>query len=866
MINAFLPENEAARLEALHQYKIIETPPEEVFDDITRLAAHICDTPIALITLLDKDWLWFKARVGIDITKIPRDIALCPHAMLEADVFIVPDTLSDPRFATSPLVIKNHNIRFYAGVPLVTAEGYALGTLCVLDRVPRELTPQQLEQLRILSRQVIRQIELRRNIVELQRTAVERQGVQKRHKRSKRVALGFGLATAIAILISVVSYRSTTGVVKSSHQVIHSQKVLYKLEDVLSQMKDAQTGQRGYIITGQKRYLKPYRTATQNVNQQVKEIRKLTAGNFNQQRRLDTLEPLLSEKFAKLKHTIELRQDKGFLAATQALITYNGENLMDKIRRTIHEMENAENAQLTQRSQAAETSASNTIFILTSGIFINFFIFAAVSYFIYCQSSDRKRTAAALEKERDFTTAVLDTAGALVVVLDLHGQIVRFNQACEQTTGYSFAEVKGNYFWKLFLIPEEVAEVRAIFEKFQAGDTNHYENYWIARNGDRRMIAWSNTLMLDQEKAVEYVVITGIDITERQQQEALQQTNDKLSSWVNELEQRNHEIAMLSKMSDFLQACLTLEEARTAIAQFVQPLFSQTSGGIFLINASNNLVEGVASWGSSPFASEKFFTPHECWALRRSQANFAGDTHSGLVCQHLHQPAPAESLCVPMMAQGDALGIMYFSSLELGQLTETKQKLAVTVAEHIALSLANIKLRETLKNQSIRDPLTGLFNRRYMEESLERELYRCDRQEQPLSIIMIDVDYFKRFNDMFGHDAGDTVLRELGEFLQKNIRVSDIGCRYGGEELTVILPEASVDVTYKRAERLREGIKNLNLQHRHQPLDTITISIGVASFPNHGLTGEAVLQAADAALYLAKKEGRDTVRVAPQRE
>lgn len=196
-------------------------------------------------------------------------------------------------------------------------------------------------------------------------------------------------------------------------------------------------------------------------------------------------------------------------------------------------------------------------------------------------------------------------------------------------------------------------------------------------------------------------------------------------------------------------------------------------------------------------------------------------------------------------------------------LTQTKQQLAVTVAEHIALSLANLKLRETLQNQSIRDPLTGLFNRRYLEESLEREVNRAQRKQQTLGIIMLDVDHFKRFNDTFGHEAGDAVLRKLGQFLHTHIRVSDIACRYGGEELTLILPEASLDVTHQRAEQIREGVKHLQVQHRHQPLDAITLSLGVACFPQHGLTGEAVMQAADAALYRAKKEGRDAVRVAP---
>ena len=201
--------------------------------------------------------------------------------------------------------------------------------------------------------------------------------------------------------------------------------------------------------------------------------------------------------------------------------------------------------------------------------------------------------------------------------------------------------------------------------------------------------------------------------------------------------------------------------------------------------------------------------------------------------------------------------------LETGTLTPAKQQLATTVAEHIALAMANLKLRETLQNQSVRDALTGLFNRRYMEESLKREMQRCDRKQQPLSIVMIDVDRFKRFNDTFGHNAGDAVLRELAQLLQKYVRGSDIACRYGGEEFTLILPEASLDVTQQRAEQIRTAAKQLNVECNGQSVGAITLSMGVASFPNYGLDPEVVIKAADEALYRAKNEGRDRVIVAP---
>ncbi len=164
--------------------------------------------------------------------------------------------------------------------------------------------------------------------------------------------------------------------------------------------------------------------------------------------------------------------------------------------------------------------------------------------------------------------------------------------------------------------------------------------------------------------------------------------------------------------------------------------------------------------------------------------------------------------------------------------------------------------------QSVRDPLTGLFNRRYMEETLEREIRRAARANGPVSIIMLDVDHFKHFNDTFGHEAGDIVLRGIGAVLRAQVRAGDIACRYGGEEFTLIMPVASAEVARQRAEHLRAQVKGLVVHRRGVALGQITVSLGVAAFPVHGDTGETVLGEADDALYQAKRAGRDQVVVA----
>jgi diguanylate cyclase (GGDEF)-like protein len=176
--------------------------------------------------------------------------------------------------------------------------------------------------------------------------------------------------------------------------------------------------------------------------------------------------------------------------------------------------------------------------------------------------------------------------------------------------------------------------------------------------------------------------------------------------------------------------------------------------------------------------------------------------------------------------------------------------------------LASLQLRETLREQSIRDPLTRLFNRRFLEESLGRELQLAARKRQSIAVLFLDLDHFKRFNDTFGHDAGDMVLQSLADLLRNFFRATDICCRYGGEEFAIILPESTSREAALRADALRSEVKGLRLQYKKQPLGPLTLSIGVAAFPEHGSTSEDLLKIADQCLYESKNRGRDIVTVA----
>ncbi|MBN3897590.1 MAG: response regulator [Nostoc sp. NOS(2021)] len=594
-MKAPLPDNEAQRIETLLQYKILDTPSEAAFDDLTRLASYICQTPIALISLIDTNRQWFKSKVGMEVLETHRDLAFCAYAILQPDVLVVPDATDDERFATNPLVTSDPNIRFYAGVPLTNPEGYALGTLCVIDYVPRELTLEQVEALRTLGRQVIKQLELRRNLASLVLVTKKSKQAQRVHKQFfKKIVAGFGLSSVILVLIGVVSYQNTTVSTYNRNIVKNTYKKLNSLEELLSQIKDAETRQSSYIFTGEKLYLKPYQAALANVDQEIAKLKSLTADQPNQQKQIATLEFLITAKLTELKQTIDLRQNKGLEAALQVLLRNDQQNLMDDIRKVINEIKNEEKGRLQQHSQAKEARSRNTILILAIAICLSFIVLAVVYYLIYREVTERKRTEETLNQERNFISAVLDTVGALVIVLDSQGQIVRFNQACEQITGYSFDEVRGRYFWNLFLIPEEVEPIKVVFEQLRFGQVlNEYENYWIMKDGSRRLIAWSNTTLKDYEGSVEYIVGTGIDITDVSDELRLRKRSERLL---------NAQYAATRVLAE----STTISEATHQILQGICESLGWDLGEIWMVDQQANVLRFLDMWHKASLKVQEF--------------------------------------------------------------------------------------------------------------------------------------------------------------------------------------------------------------------------------------------------------------------
>ncbi len=334
---------------------------------------------------------------------------------------------------------------------------------------------------------------------------------------------------------------------------------------------------------------------------------------------------------------------------------------------------------------------------------------------------------------------------------------------------------------------------------------------------------------------------------------------------IQALERHGADLNELSRYGSMLQSCARAEEAIGLATQYFSRLLPDTGGTLYRVRASQDYAEEVAHWGEHAINGPAMFPLPDCWALRRGQPHVHRAHHELLPCNHVAMPSLAATpsyACVPLIAQGSQLGLLYLSSRDDGFLA--RLDLVKTAAEQLSMALSSLDLQARLRVQSIREPLTGLFNRRYLEESLVRELARCERRHMPLGLLMLDLDHFKRFNDLHGHAGGDALLSEFGRLLQALSRDEDIACRYGGEEFTLILPEADAVTVLARAEAIRTGVEGLRVTHLGQELPPVTVSIGVAMFPQHGGLGESLMRHADAALYRAKHAGRNRIETAPQ--
>lgn len=472
-----------------------------------------------------------------------------------------------------------------------------------------------------------------------------------------------------------------------------------------------------------------------------------------------------------------------------------------------------------------------------------------------------------LEESNYFIEKVLNLIPNIVYIYDLEEQIHYCNQSLKEILGLPIQNFKnqGMSLIKSLCHGEDI-------ELFKVYSSQFFNNVILdglkieyRLQDSKNQWRWFETINYvfhrDEEGNPKQIISISSEITELKESKMdLLNLNETLESQISQLKLRNQEMNQLGKINDFLQVCKDFDEVKNTLGGLLKPLFAKFNGAVFMLNDKTQTMEILSHWGRECISLTNF-NIDDCWALRTGHVYETSYNYPNLYCYHHQQVIYYNTLCIPMIAQGQITGLLSLYSAPDSGFTEQDIGLAQTAAKQIALIIANLKLQENLQDQSNRDGLTGLYNRRYFAKSFTEYLIKAKNLGELLGIILIDIDYFKKINDVYGHLAGDLVLQQVSNYLKENIRKEDLICRYGGEEIVIIIPKMSLKQLVYRARKIQKGIKNLNLEYLDQKIPTITASFGIASFPNHGADEETLINIADKALYLAKAKGRDRVIV-----
>ena len=680
--------------------------------------------------------------------------------------------------------------------------------------------------------------------------------------------IAFFVALITLAIIAWFSLERSRGVEEKDQLVSHSRDVLEASELFRSHVYDAAAARRAYTLWKDPAQFEAFRQAYKSALADYATLRKITADDANQQVKLSQLEPLLNARLSLLKESVELHQALQDDGKQQVAFNDQSAKISTQLTEQIDVFGRVERKLLQERMALAQASNRRTIWV-NAFLAISVFLFLILTLGLLNRELSRRESAEhSAAEQKELLQAILDSCSDAVIVADTFGKIilrnpvgVRYNAgAPADELSEKYPELLGLYKSDRSTLfnTEELPLSRAL-----AGDSANGLEMCIRPphgGGPRWMLAAGGPLLNSRGEKRGGVVFLR-DITDRKK------ADEQLMAALRESEAFARESRELSEVGDALQSCQTVEEAYMMSEKVLSGILGARPGALCILNSSRDLVESTTTWNNCS-TTEPVFHPDDCWGLRRGK--LYGGAGSPLPCAHVRGLDAANYLCVPLMPQGECMGVLYLennmnflasSSHEVQFEQAGLKRRAIAVGERVSLALANLKLREILRNQSIRDPLTSLYNRRYLEESLNRELNRATRAGRKVSLVMLDLDHFKHFNDTYGHQVGDFLLKEVSAVIKDRVRAGDVACRYGGEEFSLILAEVDIEGARKCTESIREAIRHLSLNHRGQTLGTVTVSAGIAVCPMHGDTPEDLIHAADEALYRAKKAGRDRIDV-----
>lgn len=453
-----------------------------------------------------------------------------------------------------------------------------------------------------------------------------------------------------------------------------------------------------------------------------------------------------------------------------------------------------------------------------------------------------------------YNRSLIDACPDPLIAVGSEGRITDANQAFLTVTGIPREKLIGSEFAGYFTDPELA---RASYrETLFRGLVSECPLAVRHVSGSLTHLLCHAAPYRNRQNEIAGILLSAHDVNPQRQREVeLARLHADMMLHADELKRREAEIKQINDLYEVLQACNSQQEAYPIIGAVATRLFPKGGGALAVSISRVHQLETAAEWGTGPKMAASFMLD-DCWALRRGQMHGV-DAPLGVACRHFQSIPAGPYVCLPLTVRGESLGVLNLRSEPGGSLGIQQRQLLTTLGEVIKLSLSSLKLRDALHTQAIRDPLTGLFNRNYLEETLRRELSRSARRQAPLCVAMLDIDGFKTFNDTYGHHAGDVLLKALGIFFLKKLRTSDIVCRYGGDEFVLVLPDADLGQVQERLDLMRSEVKQIECAYEGRDLPAASISIGVTQWPDYGTTSEDLIKAADRALYSAKHSGRD---------
>ena len=732
----------------------------------------------------------------------------------------------------------------------------------------------------------------------------------------RRIVVGFVVPLALALFTSMVVFQIVRTYNRSVANVTAASQASGDLNVLIKTVIDAETGQRGFAITGNEVFLEPYTSSTVNFGVALSSLRD-SLSDSDSQASLNEIDALF-ERWqrevagvvvgARRRTPVDLSSE---LRAASTAFTHARINAL-RYGLASSAPTNPALGNLTSGdpalgnligAQLAETELQLQR-ALDSGI---------RGPQLTAVRAAANRVAAQIEAFRGEQSQLRSRQAAPLTGLNLGRAQELDDRLGELATNAETAEAEVTALIRAGAGKKIVDQIRAqvadlsgrvgetLARTLEANNAGTRSTQWVAFIGPLFAALMSLLVTLQGQRQLERsvrqlgAVIKDVSVGQLERRLTLSPGNElrplaeDFNRMADRLSEREGQNARLGEFSSTLQTCKTAEEAYRITERFAPTLFESFAGALYRVSESRNVLEVVARWGlqenpgaespsaesfnqdsglgaepsaepgAEPGAELQLYTPADCWALRRGKAQLVSGAH-GVVCRHAPTPAPTKSLCTPLVTQDGSSGVLYlYSRSPAATLGEATERFVETVAEQLALALSNLRLRESLLQQSIRDPLTGLFNRRHLEETLDLELHRATRRGEPISAVMFDVDHFKRYNDLHGHDAGDAVLRALGNLVQTHIRAGDVACRFGGEEFLLLQPGLGAEDARSRAESLRQAVSSLSLTNHGVELGSITVSMGVATYPEHAHDRAALLKRADEALYRAKQEGRNRV-------